>query len=297
MLSLIVAAFITKNSYTKLLSAPISLNDVLNSTLQIPYNSIILVDDSMDLTVDIFKKWADAHGKELVVSRSRLYGYSRPTRATARQTAIDIFFENFNDEWILFIDDDVIFNDGWWDEAKKYIDEKSVGLIWGVNYDANIERRVLLEALGVDYTQYLIKEFYKRGGTHDTLVRRSALDGIKIPPELHVFEDWYILKYIKEGGYDIRIVKTGVMHYNPSIGISSKQIKEMAFLAAKYAVEPPVLDYAFCRFIKNIVGLPLNIFVCMKCFGVKRGLRRGFLWWRDKFLYRLYFLIYTISLR
>jgi len=112
---MVVLSLITRNSYSKMQKAPVSLEDVLDSTLQIPYKQIILVDDSVDETRNLFRRWCDEHGKELIVSSSKLYGHHRPTRATARQTAIDIFLENFSDDWLMFVDDDVVLNPGWWE--------------------------------------------------------------------------------------------------------------------------------------------------------------------------------------
>ena len=59
---------------------------VLKSSLQVPYKAIILVDDSdTDKTVSAVRRFAEEHGKELTVSRSRLPpGWSKPTRAAAR---------------------------------------------------------------------------------------------------------------------------------------------------------------------------------------------------------------------
>jgi len=174
-----ILAFITRNSYSKMLKAPVSFLEVLDSTLQIPYRHIILVDDSTDETRKVFKEWCSTHGKEFIISSSRTYGHRKATRSTARQTSIDIFFENFSDRWLMFVDDDVIINDGWWDEAEQYMKDPKTGIIWGINYDVISDKHVYLKALGIDLVKYLIKEFYRRGGTHDTLLLREAIEGIK----------------------------------------------------------------------------------------------------------------------
>lgn len=79
-------AMITKNSLSKLGRI---FREALRSSLQVPYHAIILVDDGSDATAE--------YVKEVIVTRPRLYGFERPTRATARQTAIDVFLENFTD--------------------------------------------------------------------------------------------------------------------------------------------------------------------------------------------------------
>ena len=287
---MVVLSFITRNSYTKMLKAPVSLREVLNSTLQIPYRQIILVDDSTDETREFFQSWCEEHDKELTVSGSRLYGYHRPTRATARQTAIDIFLDGFDDGWLMFVDDDVILNPGWWREAEAYLSDPRIGMVWGLNFDATSDRHVYLKALGIDYVQYLIKEFFRRGGTHDTLVRREALEGIRIPPELHFFEDWYILRHVQRRGYSIGTVRAGVTHYNPEWNYSTKTIKQMAYLSRKYGVEPPTLGYAVYRLFRSLASIIPTTYASVKGFGLREGLRRAYHRWRLKVLYRIYFL-------
>jgi len=285
-----VLAFITRNSYSKMQKAPVSLIDVLNSTLQIPYTDIILVDDSDDETRSVFGGWCDEHGKNLLVSGSKTYGYGRATRATARQTAIDLFLKNFSDEWLMFVDDDVILNEGWWNEAKKHMENPKNGIIWGINFDATSERHVYLKALGVDLVKFLIKEFYRRGGTHDTLLRRDAIRGIKIPSDLHVFEDWFILRYVQQRGYDAAIVKAGVTHYNPEWDYSIKAMREMAYLAKKYGVEPSTLKYGLYRLVRSMASIIPTTYASVKGFGVKEGLIRAYYRWRLKVFYRIFFL-------
>jgi len=270
--------------------APVSLRDVLDSTRQIPYTDIILVDDSDDETRSVFSGWCKEHGKNLLTSRSKTYGYGKATRATARQTAIDIFLENFDNEWLMFVDDDVILNEGWWNEAERYMEDPENGIIWGINYDAILDRHGYLKILGIDLVKYLVKEFHRRGGMHDTLLRRKAIEKIKIPPDLHVFEDWYILRYIQRRGYNVAIVKTGVTHYNPEWKYPRKAIREMAHLAKKYGVEPSTLRYSLYRLGRSMVSIVPTAYVSIKGFGVKEGLIRGFYRWRLKVLYRSFFL-------
>jgi len=241
----IVLSMITYNSYTKMRSS-IGLKSVLDSTLQVPYKAVILVDDSTDETAEVVKKWCDERGKELVVTRSRLYGYQRPTRATARQTAIDIFFESFSDEWLMFVDDDAYLRNGWWDEARQHIDNPKVGLVWGINWDADPERLEYLKYFGVDYRAYLIRAFEVRGGLHDTMLRRKAIEGIKIRPELHVLEDGYVKWWVQCRGWEIRILETGIMHYNPwrpgDIYRNLKQLRDSIEIGWRYGIVDAVFS-------------------------------------------------------
>ena len=287
----LVLAFITRNSHLKMQKAPVSLKNVLNSTLQIPYTHIILVDDSTDETQKVFHEWCEAHEKDLLVSNSKTYGYDKATRATARQTAIDIFLENFSHKWILFIDDDVVLNSGWWSETEEHLENPKIGLVWGLNFDAYPDSHTYLKTLGIDYVGHMISEFYRRGGMHDTLLRREAIEDIKIPPDLHVFEDWYVLQHVQKKGYDTAIIKAGVTHYNPDWNYSRTQLWEMAHLAKKYGVEPSTLSYRIYRFARSMTSIVPTAYASIKSFGVKKGISRAFQRWRVKVLYRAFMLL------
>jgi len=153
-----ILSMFTKNSAEKVGA---DFETVWVSSLQVPYRAIILVDDSdTPITREFVKRFADAHGKELVVERSRLYGWHKPTRATARQTAIDIFFEQFSDEWLFSLDDDFILRNGWW------------------------ERVAWVRVRGLDEVAHAIENFKVRGGLHDTLLRRRAMEELRYRPGL-----------------------------------------------------------------------------------------------------------------
>lgn len=283
----IVFSMITKDSVSKLRHSPIKLEHVLNSSLQIPYKTFILVDVSTDETAEVIRKWCNEHNKELILIKGG------KTRAEARQIAINTFLEHWKrGDWLMFLDDDFVLNQGWWNEAKQYIDDPKVGLIWGLNWDSTTERRLYLKIFGIDYEQYLIKEFFKRGGTHDTMLRYEAIEGIKIPDELHWFEDGYILRYVQSKGFEVKIVKTGGIHYNPWIGykptwaINVNEIKQMAKIAKKYGFDKPSIT----RFLMVLIGgLPVNVIPSLQSFGL-RGFKRGFTRWLVKTLYRWYLL-------
>jgi hypothetical protein len=67
-------------------------NEIWESSPQVPYDVIILIYDSdTDETREHVKKFAQVHGKEGVIERSRLYSWHKLTRDTARHTAIDTF--------------------------------------------------------------------------------------------------------------------------------------------------------------------------------------------------------------
>ncbi len=288
---------IVKNSWSECGSI---LIEALDASLQVPYESLILIDDGSDETRDVIGKWCEEHGKELVYSRSNLYGYHKPTRATARQTAIDIFLESFSDEWIMFLDDDAVLNPGWWSEAEHHTHDPKVGLIWGLNYDPTPFRRKLLEALGVDYVGYLIRQFEARGGTHDTLLRRRAIEDIFIPPQLHVFEDAYIKHYVECKGYECRVVKAGVMHRNPGRWTSRSTLKLMARWGLRLGLEDlryrnPL--FGLYALLRTTAGLPLTLGVALQAEGLREGFRKGLRRFWMKWLYRWYLWIYSLRIK
>jgi hypothetical protein len=43
-----------------------------------------------------------------------------------------------------------------------------------------------------------MKIFEKRGGTHDILIRRRTVEKIKIPYQLHTYEDAFIKDWIEQ---------------------------------------------------------------------------------------------------
>ncbi len=122
---MVVLSFITKNSCSKLKHTPITLISVLNSVLQIPFRSLILIDDSVDETSEVIANWCSVNDKEILIHKGA------GNRAIARQLSINKFITNFSDEWLMFVDD-VIVNPGWWEEASSYVKEGDVGLIWGI---------------------------------------------------------------------------------------------------------------------------------------------------------------------
>jgi glycosyltransferase involved in cell wall biosynthesis len=226
---------------------------VLHSSLAVPYKSIILVDDSPtpDTRYAVLQ-FADEHGKELVVQRSKLYGGAvKPTRATARQTAIDVFQESFSEEWLMFLDDDFVLSPTYWAQAQPHTAEARVGEIWGVNWDATPDRERFintLNKLGLSkktYVQYLLEAFSRRGGTHDTLYRRAALNGVLIPPELHVYEDAWLHHYVRCGGWESRVVYDSGRHYSPPKDFSVAEEKRRWINAVSTAVKYGIVEYEY----------------------------------------------------
>jgi len=269
-------------------------NKVLESTLQVPYDSIILVDDSStEDTRKIAREFANAHNKELIIASSNdikhlrpSYYFERPTRAVARQVAIEIFLQNFGSEWLMFVDDDAVLNPGWWEWVvrEKSLEEPRVGEVWGINWDSTPDRRLILESLGIDYTEYLIRKFQERGGTHDTLYRRKAIDGVVIPWELHVYEDAWLHHWVRCHGWESVINPIGVTHYSPfrtDLKTQKRQLELAIHVAFKYGIAEydvfeNVLTLSILRQVlglfRPILGIPLMSIVYARTYGLRKGL-------------------------
>ena len=300
---MIVLSMITKDSHR----LGNIFTRVLESTLQVPYGSLILVDDSGTKdTRRIVRGFADKNDKELIIASSSdirslrpNYYFERPTRAVARQVAIEIFLQNFGGEWLMFVDDDAVLNPGWWEWVDKHavLYDGKVGEVWGINWDATPDRERVLETVGVDYTEYLIRKFNDRGGTHDTLYRRKAIDGVVIPWELHVYEDAWLHHWVVCHGWESVINPVGVTHYSPfrtDLKTQKRQLELAIHVAFKYGiVEYDVFGSVYASIIKQafglfrpIIGTPLMSLVYVKTYGLREGLpyalRRQYLklWFR-----------------
>ncbi len=301
MIGVVVLSIITRNALSRVGGE--LFKRVLNASLQVPYKSLIVVSDSDDDTDAFVKQWCDLNGKELLLTRSRLYGYSKPTRALARQTAVDVFFENFSDEWLMFLDDDCVLNQGWWDWVlqNRVLEDPLVGEVWGINWDATPEREMFLKFFGIDLKSYLIRKFEERGGCHDTLFRRKAIEGIRIPPELHIYEDAYLHFYVKCRGWKYVVNPVGVTHYHPVLGVDLRREMEEAKLAIQVALKYGIVDFeharvfygsltnrllAYLSLLRPVVGFAPMLLVTARLYGFRKGLAEAFkrqylkLWFR-----------------
>jgi len=292
----VVIGMITRNSNTKLRDVKpfrLMLDSIWNAFPRDAVRAFILADDSDDDTPRIVREFCSEHGLELVQGR----GFG--TRAVARQWVIDTFLQNFSEEWLFFMDDDVELSSGLYQEFLQVCNDPSIGLAWGIDRPAVFTFIYgLAKALGKKVDDLLISEFKKRGGTHDTFLRRRAIEGIKIPEELHEYEDWYIKKYVESRGYRCAILRSGCLHYNPGFFSERKavlgleRVRRIAYLASKYGVEKP----SILRLLRSISGLPVNILGGIYAFELKHGLKVGIGRWLDKVLFRIYLIYWAYRL-
>jgi len=163
------------------------LEKCLESVYQnVPVNQLIVVDGySTDGTLEILSQFNQKHHNVKVI-------YDSGTRATARQKGI----ENVETEWFMFVDSDVVLSKNWYQKAIKHINE-NVGAVWGIEVWSTLQNQATLRM----FLLITRKIFELRGGTHDTLIRVNLVKDIKIPKNLHVFEDAYIKEWINRKGY------------------------------------------------------------------------------------------------
>lgn len=163
----------------------------------VPFNRLIIVDHySTDRTVKIAKKY----GAEIYFENVGV-GY-------ARQLAI----EHSSAPFLLFVDSDVVFNDGIWFKkcVRLFQNEKLKAGAIGVDTPAK------LPGWRMKYVEFWWRKFpaSRRIYFHNVyFLRKKAIEGIKIPYLLGAFEHIYIKRYVESKGWNVYIVQGNGVHY------------------------------------------------------------------------------------
>ena len=206
----------------------------------VPVNRLIVVDGgSTDGTIEFLKKYPNV----VIIDDSS------GNRATARQKGI----EAVETEWHLHVDSDVILCKNWFQKAAELIRD-DVGAIWGVAVPIEKLRYHIAYAMSKFYRMpirdMLVKQIRsERCMMHDTLIRTEAVKDIKIPRDLHIWEDDYIGRYIIKKGYRFLKVKDPYCLHNVSEkSLDSKVLN--GYLMHKYNIWG--LKEVLMRFILTI---------------------------------------------
>jgi len=214
---------ITKNSATH---TPVFERSLRSLYCNVPVKRLIVVDDfSDDDTLKILERFPKVEVHRL-----------RGNRAVARQYGIKLV----ETDWFMFIDDDVILCKDWFKIAQKYM-LPAVGLIWGWDKICNPHSRNRMKVMyylrKMDEYHLMLRNFQRRGGLHDTLIRKEAVEGIQIPPDLHVYEDWFIKTYVEKKGFKcVAPEELWCLHYlNPKYDLRS--VATIARLQRKYKLQ------------------------------------------------------------
>ena len=200
----------------------------------IPVNNLVVVDGySVDSTLKILEQFQKKYGNVVLIQDGG-------TRGRARQKAIS----RVGTDWFMFVDSDVILSDGWFEKAKELM-KKDVGAIWGMEIWSAIKE---MRILGL-FERVNMKIFQERGGTHDLLVRRKAIEEISIPPHLHTYEDAYIKSWIRKKGYEVvAVYEPYCIHYRPETVWTLRGSVSLIVSDLKFAVRYPQLLLAYAIF-------------------------------------------------
>src|SRR5665647_1097048 len=216
------------------------LRDCLNSVYKnIPVNNLIVVDGfSTDNTAEIIKEYQKKYGNVIFVQE-------KGTRGTARQLAIQLI----KTEWFVFVDSDVLLSNNWFAQAEKLVEE-DVGAVWGIEIWSVLKDSKVLKL----FERVTLKIFEKRGGTHDLLVRRKTVEDIKIPYQLHTYEDGYIKDWIENKGYKVLgVYEPYCIHFRSDSVWTTRKHIEFMVSDLKYAIHRPILLLSY-GFYSLIVG-------------------------------------------
>jgi len=228
MVNPIDVVMLTKNSDHLL------FNCLTSIYLNIPVKRLIIIDGfSTDNTLKIIDEFKNKYGNIKVISEEG-------SRARAREKGI----QEVKTEWFLFVDSDVILCNEWFIKAEQYI-KGNVGAIWGLNIDIipNIKNKLFFKVLAL-----VARECFKlRGGMHDTLIRLETVKDIKIPGQLHAYEDAYIINWIKDKGFKIIIGDDlYCLHIRPNEDWTLRESISLALLELKCGLsQSRIFRYAF----------------------------------------------------
>ena len=163
----------------KVLSGTLSHLASSMSYADLNVNRLILMDNlSDDDTVYIARTKAEEYGWTSVVKEQEC---SLPR---AREVAAEMV----QTQWFLFLDDDVRLSEGYLRQITRCI-APSIGAVQG--------RKSSSTGHPWEWCQ---RRMY-RGGTHATLIRTEALQGISIPKGVKVLEDEYIRRHVESLGF------------------------------------------------------------------------------------------------
>lgn len=232
------------------------LNECLTSLYaNVPVNKLIVVDGgSGDGTLHTVKRFP----------RVLIIDDSSGTRATARQKGIEIV----ETDWFMFLDSDVVLSHHWFTKISRYMAIPSIGAVQGVDRPLHDDVRTLnrlISGIWKNEPFWLGLPIVDGIFTGDTLIRRDAVAGIKIPPYLHVYEDRYIRRYIEERGYKWVIARdVNCIHYTCRKSIDAYYLG----LLDAYAGYDNKRSFAY--FLKNLAACGFGVLtgpkVAAKCF-------------------------------
>jgi len=225
----ITVVMLTKNSEQL-------LEECLKSIYEnVPVKRLVIVDGfSTDNTLKIIDGFNKKYGNVKII-------FEKGSRAKAREKGI----EEVETPWFMFVDSDVLLCKDWFKKAEKYMTRDDVGAVWGLNIDVipNVKSRLFLKSLAF----VARKCFDLRGGMHDTLIRHELVRDIRIPEQLHAYEDAYIVNWIKKKNRKV-IVGDDIycLHFRPQNDWNLRESVSLAVLEIRCGlVYSHIIKYAF----------------------------------------------------
>lgn len=187
---------------------------------EIPLCHLLIIDDySKDRTLEILDIFNKNYGNIKIISDEAKLG-------KARQIGI----ENVDTEWFAFIDSDVILPKRWWEEIYQSVfnRDSQLGAV-----ESNVLHHYPENTPKVPEFRQIVKNkrIDPRALTIATVIKTEAVNKIKIPPDLAIYEDEFLKKYIEQKGFSWKkMIKPTVDHYpNP------KPFKD-AYLTGVYSI-------------------------------------------------------------
>jgi len=166
-----------------------SLEGALSSIIKyLKPNKIIVVDhDSTDDTRSI----AQRYGATIINDTVSL--------GSARKRGI----ESSRSELIVFIDDDVMIEEGFREKMRSFFSDE-VGAVQGLAVGERYIRK--------QFEPYELQR-NRRGYTNSTIIRRRLLEDVEID-DMNAYEDWVIAQHIIGKGFEWMVVPVYSLHYH-----------------------------------------------------------------------------------
>jgi glycosyltransferase involved in cell wall biosynthesis len=164
-------------------------SDVLDETLDMLRESELNSDVDISRLIVVDNNSTD-ETLEIIESKCIKYGWEtdiqciKSSLPEARKLGID----SVETEWFLFLDDDVRLTESYLEDLSGAIGSQ-VGAVQG--------RKQSRTESNTDW----VRRRARRGGTHATLIRHTAISGIGYPADLNVLEDEYSRRYVEDMGY------------------------------------------------------------------------------------------------
>lgn len=191
--------------------------------------------------------------------------------AKARQRAI----AKVTTDWFVFIDDDIILPDDWWEVV--YESGWLRSLLWprfdnigavqgtaipyglGKNYDSAFFWHLMGSPAGVELNGN------SRMFTHNTLIRTEAVRDWNPPADLSSYEDYHMMRHIQKRGYKVFVVKTETYHLH-----SWPKLWSMG----RWGTNGMLRFFPKSQVIKRFAGIPLEYLRYGWCIGTVNAVKQ-----------------------